>query len=103
MEQRGRLHCHSTALELAVVNLVLIIGFLDLRPDVTRFEQVVELGINNLGYDFDDCAAFWEVPNRINVNIDTFLFSLLPKLGRRVLLFIIWDELCCVFTFCIRV
>ena len=86
-----------------MVNLVLIIGFLNLGPDVTRFEQIVEAGINNFGYDFDDCAAFWEVPNRINVDVYTFLFSLLPKLGSRVLLVIVWDELCCIFTFCIRV
>ena len=86
-----------------MVDLVLIIGFLNLGPDVTRFEQIVEAGINNFGDDFDDCAAFWEVPNRINVDVYTFLFSLLPKLGSRVMLVIVWDELCCVFTFCIRV
>ena len=84
-------------------DLVLIIGFLDLGPDVTRFEQFVETGIKNFGYDFDDGATFWEMPNRINVDVNAFLFSLLPKLGYRVLLVIIWNELCCVFTFCIRV
>ena len=103
MEQRCRRHWHATAFELAMVDLVLIIGFLDLWPNITWSQQVVEVGVDYLSYDFNDSATLWEMPDRIDVDVDTFFFSLFPKFCRRILLVIVRNKLCRVLTLLIRI
>ena len=86
-----------------MIHLVLIVGLFNLRPDIPRSKQVLQVGIDDLGNDLDYSAAFGEVSNCVYVNIDAFFLGFFPKLRRRVLLFVVGDELSCVFSFMVWV
>ena len=84
-------------------HLILIRRLFEFWPDLLGTQHVLQVVVNDLGYDLDQSHILGEVSNTIDINVYTFLFRVFPELSCSVLLFIVWDELGCVLTILIRI
>lgn len=103
MQDGCRGHCNSSALKFATIRLVLIVRLFQHRPDVLGSKDVLETMVDDFRDDFDDSAVLREMTDSIQVYVNTFFLSLLPKLSCCVLLLVVWNELSCVLTICLGV
>ena len=82
--------------------LILVAGFSELWPNITRCEQLPLVSIDYLRNHLNDGHVLREVPDFVNIDIYSLLFFFLPEIRRRVLFLIVRDKLSCILSVSVR-
>ena len=93
MKHGCRRHIDTSHFYLHMVVLVLESGFFEARIYLLWFVELIQVSVNDLQYDLNNCDIIREVSDLVNVDIHTIFIFFLPEGLGRVLLHHVGYEL----------
>ena len=92
----------TTHFEFCIEDLLLVHRPIKLWIEDARLHEIFLILIDNFSYDFHYCHTFREVSDAVNIDVNSVLFFIIPKLIDSVLFLIVWYKLSCEFSLSIR-